>query len=105
MFCLLLLLLFSYSSLKVFSEKHCLHRDEQRFRQNPLIYNAELKNALLRYNEIHKQCYQYIEKEILTPIHDMNKLYEMKCKYIILNIDIAGLGNRLMTILTYFLMA
>ena len=102
---LLFLLLLSDSFQRVFSGEHCLHRDEQRFRQNPLIHNTELKNALLRYNEIHKQCYQYIEEEVLAPINDKNTLNEMKCKYIILNVDISGLGNRLMTVLTYFLMA
>ena len=105
MFCLLLLVVFFSSFERVFSEEHCLHRNEQRFRQNPLIYNTELKNALLRYNEIHKSCNQYIQKEILTPINDKETLNQMKCKYIILNVDISGLGNRLMTVLTYYLMA
>lgn len=35
----------------------------------------------------------------------MTDLNRMKCKYIILNVDISGLGNRLMTVLTYFLIA
>lgn len=81
----------------------CLHKNEKRFHQNAPIKNQHLRDSLRRYETLHNRCHSFgIVEDLMRPLTSES---DINCKYIYVFIDVSGLGNRIMTILSYFLLA
>ena len=85
------------------STKVCKHRLDRRFHQNPPIENKLLRDVITNYEEHHANCYKLNDGDFTKEFTKEHK--HMKCKYIIFKLDSSGLGNRVMGILSFYLMA
>lgn len=88
------------------SHASCKYREESRFKThgtNAPNGSSGLLAALERYENIHASCHRKgIIKDLLRPIIAATQI---DCRYIYIDIDQSGLGNRIMVILSYFLLA
>jgi hypothetical protein len=80
----------------------CKHRYETRFNQNPFIANTYLRKALRRYELLHTNAINSmnIVDDLLET--DPNKV---KYKYILADISHCGLNNRLISIISLYLIS
>ena len=81
--------------------RKCLHRGDKRFHQNPQVENKLLRDAFDRYDELHANCYKKVQGNFTTEIYTEH--HKVHCKYIIFKMDASGLGNRVMSMLSFYL--
>lgn len=92
----------NYVLALAFLSNSCKHRHENRFHQNSRHENSVLKEALYSYEALHAHCYSRgIISELIQPILSKD---DIKCKFIYVETDQSGLGNRMLTIVSYFLL-
>lgn len=80
----------------------CKHKNETGFNQNNSVGSESLTTAIRKYETLHSRCFSLgIVDDLLRPVH---VVADMNCKYIYINIDQSGLGNRMMTLISFFLL-
>jgi xyloglucan fucosyltransferase len=80
---------------------HCAHQHDFRFAQNPPIENRHLRAALKRYEQLHANATNdpnYLE-------YLANPVTKITHRFLHLELTASGLGNRLNTVLSGFLVA
>ncbi len=82
----------------------CSHKSDFRFGQNPPIENHALRNALMRYEELHAVAVNspHFLEDLQRNISNPNQITH---RYFILDLSAGGLGNKLMALMSAFLYA
>ena len=85
------------------STKTCNHREDIRFHQSHYIENKPLRDVIENYEAHHAHCYKLNGGNFTKDFVRGHK--SMKCKYLVFNLDHSGLGNRVMGILSFYLLS